>query len=85
MKSTSNKALEVAFTVRRIARRAASVVAECNSAQRRLTQLRLSADRYVPDSQHAPDSYREFLFRTSGMLRHEPSARARADGWSCCQ
>jgi hypothetical protein len=84
MRNTSSKAPGVAFAVRRLARRAAGVVAECNSAQRRLTQLRLSPDRYAPDSQHAPDSYREFLFRTSGMLRHEPSARARAAGRACC-
>jgi hypothetical protein len=26
----------------------------------------------------APDTYEEFLFRTSGLMRHEPPAYARA-------
>jgi hypothetical protein len=55
----------------------ASVVSECNRASRMMTQVRLAPDRYLPDSGQAPDDYAEFLFRTSGPLAHEPSARQR--------
>ena len=80
MTNTDYRARRVAPLIDRIARRAAGIVAECNYAQRRLTQLRLSPDSYIHDSEHAPSSYREFLFRTSGPLQHEPSARDRAAG-----
>jgi hypothetical protein len=42
-----------------------------------MTQLNSAPDRYLPDSGQAPDDYAEFLFRTSGPLAHEPSARQR--------
>jgi hypothetical protein len=71
--------------VRQIARRVASVVAECNYAQRRLTELRLSPHRYVYDNLQTPGGYSEFLIHTSGSLRHEPSARDRAAGRPCCR
>ncbi len=54
-----------------------SVVTECNRAARTMSQLRLAPVRYLPDSGQAPDDYAEFLFRTSGSLIHEPSARRR--------
>ncbi|HEY8046595.1 MAG TPA: hypothetical protein VIF35_20180 [Streptosporangiaceae bacterium] len=60
----------------------AAAVAECHHATRTMMQLRLAPDRYLPDSGQAPDHYAEFLFRTSGPLRHEPSARQRAAGRS---
>ena len=53
------------------------VFAECAYAQRRMTQLRLAPDRYVLGPSAAPDTYAEFLYRTSGPVRHEPSARDR--------
>ncbi len=56
------------------------VVAECHHASRTMMELRFTPDRYVPDSAQAPDDYAEFLFRTSGPLAHEPSARQRAAG-----
>lgn len=62
----------------RLARRVAGLIAECNEAQCRLAALRMAPDMYATDSDHAPDTYAEFLFRTSGWLRHEPSARDRA-------
>jgi hypothetical protein len=49
--------------VRSAAHTITSVVAECNQATRTMSQ--------------APDDYAEFLFRTSGSLVHEPSARQR--------
>jgi hypothetical protein len=60
----------------------AAVVAECHRATCTMRQLRLAPDRYLPDSGQAPDNYAEFLYRTSGPLRHEPSARQRAAGRS---
>ena len=55
----------------------AGVVAECNRANRTMMRLRVAPDRYLPDSAQAPADYAEFLFRTSGPLAHEPSARQR--------
>ena len=66
--------------VRRTWHRIAAAIAECNYAQRRLTQLRVSPDRHLPRPGVAPDTYEEFLFRTSGPLAHEPSAARRASG-----
>lgn len=63
--------------LRRIARKIAAVIAECNDAQRRLLVLWLSPERYALSSRLAPDTYAEFMYRTSGPLLHEPSARAR--------
>jgi len=63
--------------LRTFARRVGAVVAECNEAQYRLLMLRLSPDRYPVGPDQLPDTYREFLFRTSGPLVHEPSAAVR--------
>lgn len=65
---------------RGLARRAAAVLAECHDAQRRMSVLTTSPDRYAPEPDHAPDTYAEFLFRTSGTLRHEPAANWRSSG-----
>jgi hypothetical protein len=66
--------------VRKLARRLRSVVAECNYAQWRLAVLRLSPDSYVFQPQEAPDTYDAFMYRTWGLLPHEPSAAERAAG-----
>jgi hypothetical protein len=63
-----------------LARRIAAVFAECHEAQRRMTMLRTAPDRYAPRPAKAPDTYAEFLFRTSGALLHEPPASARSRG-----
>ena len=63
--------------VRSAAHTITSVVTECNQAVRTMSQLRMAPDRYLADSGHAPGDYAEFLFRTSGPLAHEPSARQR--------
>lgn len=63
--------------VRTAAHTITSVVTECNQATRTMSQLRMAPDRFLPDSGQAPDDYAEFLFRTSGSLVHEPSARQR--------
>jgi hypothetical protein len=66
--------------IRRIARKVTSAIAEVNYAQRRMLELRLAPDRNMVVAGTAPDTYAEFMFRTSGKLQHEPSARARATG-----
>jgi len=66
--------------IARAARRCASTVDEMNYAQRRTAVLLAAPDRHLARNNRAPDSYAEFLFRTSGPLRCEPSAARRADG-----
>jgi hypothetical protein len=70
--------------LRRLAGRVAAVIAEMNEAQRRMTELRLSQDRYLLRPDLAPDTYDEFLARTSGTARREPSASERARGQRGC-
>ena len=66
----------------RIVRRIAAVHAEIDYAQRRLDAIRTNSDRYLPDADahRGPEDYAEFLFRTSGVLLHEPPAGRRARG-----
>jgi hypothetical protein len=63
----------------RIGRRVADALAECDYAQRRIFSLMTTPDAYLTDRDRAPDSYGEFLFRTSSSLVHEPTAVDRAD------
>jgi hypothetical protein len=63
--------------LRRAARRVASVVAEMNEAQRRMYVLRTAQDRYLFQPDEPPETYAEFLARTSGWLLHEPPANRR--------
>jgi hypothetical protein len=63
---------------RGFARRLRAVIAECNYAQRRMAELTTAPDRYLFNPDAAPETYAEFLYRTSGLLRHEPTARARS-------
>lgn len=72
---------QLAGAVRRAARTVAATVAECNRAQRRMAELQLSPDRFlIGGSDKSPDTYAEFLFRTSGLLIHEPPADKRFSG-----
>ena len=64
-------------TVRRVAGKLADTVREMNEAQRLMLVMRTATDRYVERPDAAPDTYDEFLARTSGALLHEPSARRR--------
>ena len=63
--------------VQRVAGKVVSTVHEMNEAQRLMAVRRTAADRYVEHPGAAPDTYAEFLFRTSGILIHEPPARKR--------
>jgi hypothetical protein len=64
-------------TVRRVAGKLAGAVREMNEAQRLMLALRTATDQYIENPGTAPDTYGEFLVRTSGALLHEPSARKR--------
>jgi hypothetical protein len=63
--------------LRRLVRGIVAAVAEANEAQRRIIVLRTAQDRYLLEPDEPPDSYAEFLSRTSGVLLREPSARNR--------
>jgi hypothetical protein len=62
-------------TITRIARRVRAVLSEMNYASTRATALRLSDG--LEQSDRAPDTYAEFLLRTSVTTLHEPPARCR--------
>ena len=64
-------------TVRRVAGKVADVVREMHEGQRRMLVLRTAMDRYHENAGAAPDTYAEFLLRTSGVLLHEPPAHKR--------
>lgn len=69
--------------MRRAASKLADVVREMNEAQRLMLVLQTAPDRYVKNPDAAPDTYREFLARTSGVLLHEPPARKRTRKTHC--
>jgi hypothetical protein len=72
---------QLAGAVRQATRAVAATLAECNRAQRRMAELRLNPDRFLLDGgAQPPDTYAEFLFRTSGLLTHEPPADKRSSG-----
>ena len=64
--------------IRRAIRKISDILAECAYAQRRMNELATAPDRYVFNPERPPETYDEFLYRTSGVLRREPSAAARA-------
>jgi hypothetical protein len=67
-------------SLKSLTRKIAAVIDDCRYAQQRMAALRTAPDRQLMGSNTAPDSYAEFLFRTSGVLLHEPAARARRPG-----
>lgn len=62
------------------ARRLVRLMSELNYWQRRAAVMSMAPDRYLPHPHDAPDTYSEFLARTSGPLLREPSSRARLAG-----
>lgn len=70
-----------ARVLRRLTYRVAATIEEMNYAQRRMVELRLALDGYMIEPGQAPDTYQEFLARTSGLpLLCEPAARDRGRG-----
>jgi hypothetical protein len=74
------RSLLVRLGLVRLGKRIANIVAECNYAQRRSFAIMTNPDSYLTDRDHAPDTYAEFLFRTSGGLLHEAASSQRAHG-----
>ena len=70
----------IAAALLRAARRFGSVLADMHRQQQRLYKINQSIDHYLPKPDSPPETYREFLARTRGVLLHEPSARARVAG-----
>jgi len=66
--------------LRRLISGVAEAVRELSYCQRRAAVLSMAPDRFLPNSNRAPDTYQEFLARTSGPLMREPSLRARLAG-----
>jgi hypothetical protein len=64
-------------TVRWTAGKLADAVREMHEAQRLTVVLRTAVDRHIDCPNAAPDTYGEFLMRTSGVLLHEAPARKR--------
>jgi len=75
-RSTDRRTLAAAIS--RLARWIADFAAECHYAARRSVELASSPDMFLNHPSAAPDTYDEFLFRTSGLRRHEPPASERA-------
>jgi hypothetical protein len=63
-----------------VRRRLAAALSEMWFAQRRMYALRTALDGYLADPHLPPDTYTEFLARTSGFLLHEPPAGSRLGG-----
>jgi hypothetical protein len=61
----------------RMARRIAAIHAEISYAQNRVDAMRSNADLYLTDGDKMPETYAEFLFRTSGVLVREAIAARR--------
>jgi hypothetical protein len=64
--------------IRRLAQLISDTVTEDIRAHRVTASLLWAPDHYVFRRHGAPADYAEFLLRTSGPLRHEPSAVERA-------
>src|SRR5215813_4174295 len=62
----------------RSARQVHHVLSEINEANKRATMMRLAYG--VAESDRAPDTYAEFLFRSRIVTVHEPSAHRRGAG-----
>ncbi len=56
------------------------LIRELNYWQRRSAILSMAPDRYLSHPDRPPESYSEFLARTSGPLLREPSCKARLAG-----
>ena len=69
---------ERASRILRFARQTRRVLSEINEANKRVTAMRLGYG--MAESDRAPDTYAEFLFRSSLVTLHEPSAHRRGAG-----
>lgn len=60
--------------------RLVELVRELNYWQRRAAVQSMAPDRYLPHPDRPPETFSEFLARTSGPLIREPSSKARFAG-----
>jgi len=60
--------------IRWFRRQLADLGSDLLTAHRKMAEIALSPDRQMIKPGLAPDTYAEFLFRTSGPLRHDPPA-----------
>jgi len=75
---SSSASGERASWILRFARQTHHVLSEINEANKRATTMRLAYG--MAESDRAPDTYAEFLFRSSLVSLHEPPARRRSTG-----
>ena len=68
---------KAARSVRQLTRELLAILTDWVDAQRKLAELRLAPEQYVFKKSAVPQTYAEFLYRTSGVLPHEPPARVR--------
>ena len=80
MRAAQRLGRRLAAIVRAAARGLAGLAREVNYANRRSTELFLARAADLPTPGRPVKTYGEFLARTSGRLRHEPSAAARLAG-----
>ena len=83
MASTDRAPAAIWRAVRRVARRVADVVEECNYANQRLYELRLDPERYALYSDVGPATYGEFLFRSLARSGGSPRPRSGPPGRRC--
>ena len=68
---------KAARSIRQLTGKLSAILNDWAYAQHKIAQLRLAPDQYVFKTDAPPQDYAEFLYRTSGVLHHEPPARAR--------
>jgi hypothetical protein len=64
--------------IRQLMRKVSGFLTDWTYAQRRVIELKVAPSQNVFQPDTVPQTYAEFLYRTSGVLQHEPPARARA-------
>lgn len=75
-----NRARRVARVIWSAVRELHARISEVHRWQRRIAVLSMAPDRFIPNANRAPDTFGEFLTRTSGPMLREPSSRARLAG-----
>jgi hypothetical protein len=72
-----DKAARRTSPIRQLVSTVSRFLADWAYAQRRLAELNTAPDRYAFNPDAPPETYAEFLHRTSGVLHREPPAHAR--------
>jgi hypothetical protein len=72
--------IQIGRGLARLAVKVTQLVRELNYWQRRSVILALAPDRHLPHPERPPDTFSEFMARTTGPLLREPSCKARLAG-----